>query len=122
MSNKGQCKSVLVVEDEKSIREALTSALEYEGFAVFSAENGKVALELLPTVPGPCLVLLDLMMPVMNGWEFAEAMNNNPATASNSILVVSAFGAKDLGVKTEGVVRKPIDLDDLVIKLKKLCA
>ncbi|MEO5970088.1 MAG: response regulator [Bdellovibrionia bacterium] len=68
-----RCKSILVVEDEESIRENFQLLLELEGYSVFTASNGKESLRILKTIEKPCLILLDLLMPVMNGMEFLEA-------------------------------------------------
>jgi CheY-like chemotaxis protein len=61
------CQSILIVEDEKDIRESLKMLLELEGYSVFTAKDGKEGLEILKNLESPCLILLDLLMPVMNG-------------------------------------------------------
>jgi CheY-like chemotaxis protein len=63
---------VLVVEDDQELREAVGSILQEEGCSVRSASNGAEALTLLHGQERPCIILLDLMMPVMNGWQFLE--------------------------------------------------
>lgn len=68
------CRSILIIEDEKAIRETFRLALEMEGYQVNEASNGKEGLEALSTMPRPCVILLDLMMPVMNGWAFIRAL------------------------------------------------
>jgi CheY-like chemotaxis protein len=67
--------SVLVVDDDADIRDAICGVLEGEGYTTLTAENGQMALTLLEKGRRPCVVLLDLMMPVMNGWEFMKAIS-----------------------------------------------
>ncbi len=62
-----RCKDILVVEDDAGIREALRMILELEGYNIREASNGKEGLEVLKSMPRPCLILLDLMMPIMDG-------------------------------------------------------
>src|SRR5437879_1941083 len=83
--------TVLVVEDDDSLRDALVDALHDEGYVVVTAVNGKEALEFLGQSPSkPCLVLLDLMMPVMNGWTFLTAVRSDPRFADLRVCIVSA--------------------------------
>jgi len=112
---------ILVVEDDFDIREALTQILEEEGYAVRGAANGKEALEVTASGPTPSLILLDLMMPVMNGWQFRAEQMQNPRLASVPVLVISADPhvqpkAATLGVA--GLLKKPVSLDDLLAAVK----
>lgn len=115
------CNSILVVEDDQSIRETLQFALELEGYKVFGAENGRKALEILPHISKPCLILLDLMMPVMNGWEFSEAVKKDALLADIPVVVVSAFVDKAQTIKSKGIIKKPIDLETLFQTVKQWC-
>jgi CheY-like chemotaxis protein len=65
-----KCSSILIVEDDGSIRTTLKLALEVNGYAVFTASSGREAIEELPRIPRHCLILLDLMVPALDGWEF----------------------------------------------------
>ncbi len=114
-----QCFAVLVVEDDEDIRDAVASALESEGFLVFRAENGARALEVLHQMPHPSLILADLMMPVMNGWELIRALSSDDLCATLPVVVVSAFDERS----PEGVrhVKKPIELDDLIRIVSEHC-
>jgi len=114
-------KSILVIEDNVEIRESLKLALEMEGFSVFVAENGKIGLEKLATIPTPCVILLDLMMPVMNGWEFIEIISKDIMLSTIPIIVVSAFGEKNTNPKPSAYIQKPIDLDALLGAVSKHC-
>src|SRR5580765_7790969 len=82
--------SILLVEDDFDMRDALIPILEYAGHHVVGAANGREALEQLRAGPKPSLILLDLMMPVMNGTEFRAEQLRDPALASIPVVVVSA--------------------------------
>jgi CheY-like chemotaxis protein len=105
-------RKVLVVEDDHLIREAIAEALDEEGFEVVEAANGREALEKLHAQPGASLVLLDLMMPVMDGWRFREAQLRDPELANIPVVVLSAV--KDENVPAERHFSKPCDLDELL--------
>ena len=101
---------VLVVDDDRDIRDSLIEMLEDHGYPATGAANGAEALEALRTRPRPSLILLDLMMPVMDGRGFREEQLKNPAWADIPVIVISAYGnieaqAQELAV---GFVRKPV--------------
>lgn len=107
---------VLVVDDDADIRMVLTDVLEAEGFEPFEAENGQQALETLEQIPRPCLVLLDLMMPVMDGWDFLEAWRSEPRSHEVPVVVISA-GYQQQGLPpldVQAYMTKPFDIDRLV--------
>jgi CheY-like chemotaxis protein len=107
---------VLVVDDDPDILEALSEILEVEGFLVRRARNGQEALDRLNQEPAD-LVLLDLMMPVMDGWEFARQMRAKPNQKDIPILVLSAdrnVAAKAMEVGAIGYLAKPFELSDLL--------
>ncbi len=114
-----QCLAVLVVEDDADIREAVVAALELEGFHVFQATNGVEALQVLPTMPHPSLVLADLMMPIMDGWQLIRALSDDDRFATLPVVVVSANDQKAPAGYRQ--VKKPIELDDLVKIVSELC-
>ena len=108
---------VLVVDDDPDILEALAEILEAEGFNVRRARNGLEALDQLSEAVVPNLVLLDLMMPVMDGWEFAQRMRQNPAFPQVPIIVLSAdrnVGSKAREIGAVGHLAKPFELNDLL--------
>lgn len=113
--------SLLVIEDEKDIREVLRSALELEGYRTFTASNGQEGLQALERLPRPCLILLDMMMPVMNGWEFLKALKESDVLATIPVVVVSAAGERARDSKANGFIKKPIDLDLLLELVKRYC-
>ena len=99
------------------MRESLAQILEEEGFDVISAENGRIALEYLKAHSAPSVVLLDLMMPVMNGWEFRDAQLRDPELSQIPVVVLSADARTSLKARSLGVeqyLRKPIQLEQLV--------
>jgi CheY-like chemotaxis protein len=115
------CKSVLVVEDDRYIQESLRMFLEAEGYSVFSAYNGQEALQQLANIPKPCLILLDLMMPVMTGWEFLQSQKQDVIMATIPVIVVSAMVDSDRPKDAAGFIKKPIDLDRLIATVEKYC-
>jgi len=122
MEKRVNCGSVLVIEDDQGIRETLRLALEVEGYLVYTATNGKEALELLSNVPSPCLILLDLMMPVMDGWAFSEALDRDNVLATIPVVVVTAFEEKATALKKKyEVVKKPVDIDRPMNTVAQYC-
>jgi CheY-like chemotaxis protein len=114
-------KPVLIVDDDRDIREGLQELLEAEGHSVFTASDGQDALERLGTMPRPGLVLLDLMMPRMNGQQFIQRVRGDAAMADLSIVVLTAAPVTVLkGV--QGLLHKPPDVDDLIKLVDRFCA
>lgn len=111
---------VLVVDDDHDIREMIRMALEYEGYEVVVAEHGRAALEKLSSMSRPCLILLDLMMPVMNGFMFLDAQRADPRLADLPIVVISAY-AHRVPAGVAGFVPKPLDLDVLLAEVRRHC-
>jgi len=83
---------VLVIEDDEATREAVTLLLTSEGCDVLTAANGRAALEVLRNGARPDLIVLDLMMPVMDGWQFRAEQKRDPALSKIPVLVISAAG------------------------------
>jgi CheY-like chemotaxis protein len=107
--------TVLLVEDNVDVREMMATALELDGHCVRTAANGWEALRLLESGVHPCVILLDLMMPVMDGWAFGAELENKPALAAIPVIVVSAVGGDLLNrVRAAAYVSKPVDIDRLL--------
>ncbi len=113
--------TILVIEDNKEIQSSIQDALVDSGYNVFTADNGKEGLLILSQMPPPCLILLDLMMPLMNGWEFIEEINKNIIYSNIPIVVVSALGNKSGISDNHAYLEKPIDLDCLLQTVAKHC-
>jgi CheY-like chemotaxis protein len=116
-----ECNAVLVVEDDLHIRETVQQILEFEGYRVHTAENGRQALDLLAQLKYPCLILLDLMMPVMNGWQFLEARKKDSVIADLPVVVVSAVAEQAQGAGATEIMRKPPDIDTLLETVAHHC-
>ena len=116
--------AVMIVEDDRDTREMLGRFLELEGFDVRTVENGQLALEALRTDGDTCVILLDLMMPVMNGWQFREAQGSDPRFSNIPVVVVTAAGSRDdlPPIKADGWVPKPVDFDRLLVTIGGFCA
>jgi CheY-like chemotaxis protein len=110
---------VLIVDDDLDIRSSLREILVEEGFDVDVAEDGKRALEKLEDGFQPCLVLLDLMMPRMNGLEFLEERKSHPTLAGLPVVVMTAGKTVVDGVSA--VLRKPMKLDTLLMAVGEHC-
>ena len=116
-------RNVLVVEDDPDTREMVGRFLEMEGFGVRTAANGRQALDVLRGGASACVILLDLMMPVMDGWEFRAAQTRDPRLATIPVVVVTAAGPAHAvpAIDANGWVSKPIDFDRLLETIQPLC-
>jgi len=110
---------ILVVDDEAGGREALAELLSNEGYTVVCAENGRQALDCLSGMT-PALIILDLMMPVMSGWEFLAQQKRDARVRSVPVVVVTGSGLVH-DVEANAVVHKPIDFRSLVEVVKQNC-
>ena len=114
------CKSILLVEDDQLIRETLAVCLRSEGYDVSEAANGSEGLERLRETRSTGLVLLDLMMPTMTGWEFLAAKATDSLIADIPVIVMSAVAGKScLGAAS--TFQKPVDLSVLLAKVQLYC-
>jgi len=122
-----KCKNILIVEDNSDIRETIEDVLKMEGYIAYAVSNGREALQAMKHIDGPSLILLDMMMPLMNGWEFMEAQKQNAKFANLPVIVISALSAEtalrdgDSLVKAQGFIRKPLDLETLLNVVKVYC-
>jgi CheY-like chemotaxis protein len=116
---------VLVVEDHDDTREMIATLLGLAGYTVVTAANGKQGLERLFQTR-PCLVLLDLTMPVMTGWEFraAQLSVGDPALASVPVLLLTAMpDAERVAAELHAteLIKKPFDYDRLIESVRRHC-
>lgn len=112
---------MLVVEDDERIQRLVQIVLKGEGYKVRQATNGRQALDMIND-EAPDLVLLDLMLPVLDGWALRERLKQKPATAAIPILVMSAVRnlpqtARELDVA--GYLSKPFEIDDLIRSVRR---
>lgn len=120
-----KAKKILTVDDDESIRQSVSEMLELEGFEAVWAKNGQVALDYLKAIPDselPDLVLLDYMMPVMNGKEFFRAKSQNPRLAPIPVVMMTANGnlvnVMDNVESAGGYMSKPMDYETVVKMVK----
>ena len=113
---------VLIVEDDEDVREMLRTILETEGYDAVVAGNGAEALQLMQQ-RRPCVVLLDLMMPVMDGWEFRERQLATTAFADVPVVCLTAVydTVSASEILRAPCLHKPVDMDALLDRLDGLC-
>ena len=113
--------TVLVIDDEQDIREIFETVLRYDGYEVLSAGNGQQAMDLLRRGARPDAILLDLMMPQMDGWQFRVAQRQDPALATIPVIAVSADRtAKAAAIDANAYLAKPVDVNALLLALDRL--
>ena len=116
--------SILLVEDDDDLRDALVGALADERYRVVGVANGREALDSLKTGPRPSLILLDLLMPVMNGWVFCERIRQDPELAKIPIVAMSGAASRDpqspYFIDVEAFVSKPVHMDALLETLRRI--
>lgn len=115
------CTTILVVEDDDDIRSVIVDLLESEGYQTMAATNGKEALDVLSNSPIPCLVLLDMMMPIMNGREFLDIIMKDSMLAPLPVLIVSAIADATNSKGSIGFLKKPIDIDVVLDVVGQYC-
>jgi CheY-like chemotaxis protein len=118
-------RQILVVEDDPAITSSLMETLVDEGFEVGAAANGREALERLRSGLRPAAIILDLMMPVMDGWDFRSEQLKDPALRDIPVVVVTAAGFSQNTIRTQfgdvALVPKPVPLPDLLNALGRVC-
>ncbi len=115
---------ILLVEDDDDVREALAAFLEGAGYSIVEAANGEQALHKLRGSTAFCLILLDLMMPVMNGWDFRSQQLQDPDLAAIPVVVITADSSVATKPPDMGAVDymvKPVDLDRLLEHVERYC-
>jgi signal transduction histidine kinase len=112
---------ILVIEDEEVIRESLEPLLGEEGYEVVFAENGREALRRLYTETHPDIIVLDLRMPVMDGWEFRTIQKDDPQLKLIPVIAISADGsAQAAAISAQAYLRKPVDPKQLLATIAKI--
>ena len=111
---------ILVVEDDEDAREAMVALLQMKGYRAVPAGNGKEALDYLHKAPVPDLIILDLWMPVMDGWQFREEQIKDPRLAAVPVIVVTALSDR-ADVDANEIIIKPVDIDRLLTSISHYC-
>jgi CheY-like chemotaxis protein len=111
---------ILVVEDDEDAREAMVALLQLKGYRAVPAGNGKEALDYLQRAPVPDLILLDLWMPVMDGWEFRHQQKQDPRLATVPVVVVTALSDRT-DVDADEIIIKPVDVEHLLTTVSHYC-
>lgn len=111
-------RSILIVDDEVDLRDSLSAVLGDEGYSVFLASNGREAMSLLQTIPRPSVIILDLLMPEMDGNEFYRALRATPALADIPVLISTADPLA--APACVPVVKKPVSRDNLLTSVAEL--
>ncbi|MBV8357121.1 MAG: response regulator [Deltaproteobacteria bacterium] len=109
---------LLIVEDEVAIRETLTEILAKDGREIVTASDGQEALERLTEIPSPCLIVLDLVMPRMNGWEFLQRKSADPSIANIPTIVLSSSGRPAAATHW---LTKPVAVERLLALVNQYC-
>ena len=109
---------LLIVDDECATRDTLTELLGKDGRKILTASDGQEALKSLTEVPRPCLILLDLMMPRMNGWEFLQRKSADPVIAGIPTIVLSGSG-RPAGAAHQ--LAKPVNVERLLALVEQYC-
>jgi CheY-like chemotaxis protein len=111
---------ILVVDDDTSIRSFVEMALDSEGYAVSTATNGVQALAVTDQVH-PDLILLDMRMPIMDGWTFARMYRDQAGPHAPIVVITAATdaGERAAEIQADGFLGKPFDLDELLVLVSK---
>jgi CheY-like chemotaxis protein len=113
---------VLIVEDDVELRDMMAQLLTLEGFVATAVANGLEALEYLRRGDRPDIILLDLMMPVMDGWEFRRKQQSDPTLATVPVVVLSALDHRRAAeVDAVAFLKKPLDFDRLLELVRRYC-
>src|SRR5690349_20212886 len=110
--------TVLIVDDEFATRETLVELLGKDGREIVTAGDGQEALERLTGLPRPCLIVLDLMMPRMNGFEFLRRLSADPSIAEVPTIVLSG---SHLPAAARHQLSKPINVEKLLALVDQYC-
>ena len=117
-------KHILIVEDDHDVAQSVAEVLEASGYGTGIAANGLEALDHLRNDGHPDLIVLDMMMPVMDGWKFREEQRKLPAFDSIPVVIVTADGnarGKAEAIQADGLVSKPVTIDGLLNEVERIC-
>jgi CheY-like chemotaxis protein len=117
--------TVLVVDDDPDVRDSVVDVLQAEGYVTLAAGNGLEALRLLrdSKIGPPDVILLDLLMPVMDGWTFLAERLKQPTVAAIPVIIMSAYGApheSNTALANETFLKKPVELATLLQEIERV--
>jgi CheY-like chemotaxis protein len=112
---------VLLVDDDEDLRDSIAELLRRRGYRVATADDGHAALAIIATTQLPCVVLLDLVMPGMDGWKFLALVQADPVMSSIPIVIASGHAATHAPTGIAGVLHKPFDLQELYEVVARHC-
>ena len=121
MTNSNPTHTVLIVEDEEDLRELMRDALQMHGYTVVTAEEGTDALRKIDDIGRPSVILLDLLMPGMNGWDFFDKVRERPELASVPVIIHSSAASR-APVGATRVLQKPLAFDSLLSIVAEYCS
>jgi len=116
----GGCKTVLLAEDDQDIRDVVQEVLEERGYDVIPARTGRQALDFLATADvdaRPDVVILDLMMPIVTGWQVLEEIRQRPDLENIPVIILTAV-SQDMPTGVTAVLRKPFNIDELLALIR----
>jgi CheY-like chemotaxis protein len=114
--------TVLVVDDDPNLVRLMSKFLTLEGFAPVPAANGQEALAYLQGGGGANVILLDLRMPVMDGWAFRREQRADPGIAAIPIVVLSGIESDRIGeLEAAAAFCKPVSFPEVVVAVRRLC-
>jgi CheY-like chemotaxis protein len=120
--SRAACCPVLIIEDDADLRDMMAQLLRLEGFDAMTAANGREALDYLRGHRPPTVILLDLMMPVMDGWQFRREQQRDAELADVPVIVLSALDqARAADLATNAFLKKPLDFDRLLELVRRYC-
>ncbi len=113
---------VVVVDDDDDVRETICELLRTAGYHAEEARDGLDALRVLRSGPPPCLVLLDLMMPVMSGWQFREEQLRDPELKGIPVIAITAARhLEPLAIPGAEILLKPLSMANLLKAVARHC-
>jgi CheY-like chemotaxis protein len=113
--------TILLVDDDVAVRRPMARFLGFEGFDVAEANNGQEALAYLRTGRGAAAILLDLRMPVMDGWAFRDVQRADPSIADIPVIVISGADTQRFGeLHAAATLEKPVQMSNVVTLLREL--
>jgi CheY-like chemotaxis protein len=120
------CQNILIIDDNEGVRDILIAALRARGYEAIGAQNGRDAIEKLARLDGATLIFLDLMMPVLNGWDVLEIWQKDPSFAKNRVVTISAVNLHSrtdapIPRNTVGTLKKPFTFQSVYSYVLKYC-